>query len=183
MELGGDRELRFQVDHWSPFLNGLLGLVSLAAAVPVLVLPATVLLARVWGTGGVPPGPAVACALMGIGLVLALWGTVSGYALVRGVLLLRRGRVVLTRVGVLACDWRGRQERLFWPEIDGLYTGLDKDRLACDAVFELRSGKRRVVIDGSVQDKRHLIAAIVQHSGLTEQRPRRWGTLYTRPTG
>jgi hypothetical protein len=98
----------------------------------------------------------------------------------------RNGRVSATGFGLEVRDWRGRERRIHWDEIQelrvrALLPGVPHPR----GTLELRGPNDPVYIaEGLGQDGwTWLRDQILAHAGLTESTRRWWGVRYTRPAG
>jgi len=114
----------------------------------------------------------------GLGAAGCAWG------IVHHVLLARRAGVLVTRVGLLVRDWRGREQRLFWDQLLELrvIAWLSGVRPPY-GLLELRTAADQVRIPSGLvrRDWEDLRDLVIRHAGLTETTRKWWGVTYRRP--
>jgi hypothetical protein len=179
-ELGPDREFAFTALRWHLWSS----LVVFFAAAFNIGFRAWIMLRTQALVGSLAPWAPLRRDLILTAIFSAAVAAMAVGGFVHSLLLLRRGLVLVSRVGLAFTDWRGQQHRVFWAEVRELR--IVAPLAGVNAPFgrlDLRSSGGRVVIPYGLTraDWGELRDLTLGLAGLTETGRRWWGVVYTRP--
>jgi len=179
-ELGPDREFTFaglRRQLWGTLV---------VAVVAVYTIGFWVWLLRLAQASAGPSAPVgdlwsvvVANELVGVAVLAT-----TVYHLVQQLRLLRRGSVLVSRVGLAFTDGRGREQRVFWPDLREVRVVAPLSGVVePSGRLDLRHDAGRIVIPLGLTraDWEELRRLILGLAGLTCETRRWWGVTYTRP--
>ena len=113
--------------------------------------------------------------------VYGAFGIAHVLALIHDALLGRNGSVLVTRVSIVVRDWRGRDSRMFWEEVEELRAMVFLRNTPFAPILELRGQGRRMRIAGGIEDGVDLCELIIAQAGLAEKHAGWFLVVHRRP--
>ncbi|MBM3471794.1 MAG: hypothetical protein FJX75_00810 [Armatimonadetes bacterium] len=123
---------------------------------------------------------------LALGALILIWLAIAATAVrnfVDTLHLLRRGFVLVSRVGLAFTDGRGRQHRAFWTEVRELRVVAPLSGVTAPfGRLDVRSDGGRILIPPGLtrQDWEELRQLTLGLASLSEQTRKWWGVIYTR---